>query len=274
MTTLVTGATGTIGREIVRQLVDVDQPVRALTRNPSKAGLPGAVEIVAGDLTDPTTLETAFHGVTTLHLISLGGDDYAPLKTAREVIDRATSAGVRRVTVLTGTADEVAVARAVEDSGVEWTHVRPVEFMSNTLQWAGSIRAERVVRAPFGLQPHAIVHEADVAAVVVAALLEDGHAGQTYTPTGPEALTPIDVVATISGAIGADIEFVELSVEQARDQMVEAGLLDDVIDYVVAYGVNPPESASTVLATVEEVTGRPSRTFAQWAAEHADAFRT
>ncbi len=206
MTILVTGATGTIGRVVVRQLVDLDQPVRALSRDPSKANFAGPVEIVAGDLADPTTLESAFQGVTTLHLISLGGDDYAPLKSAREVIDRATSAGVRRVTVLTGTADELAVAKAVADSGVEWTHVRPAEFMSNTLQWAGSIRAERVVRAPFGRQPRAVVHEADIASVVVAALLDERHAGQTYTPTGPEALSPIDAAATISGAIGSVID--------------------------------------------------------------------
>jgi uncharacterized protein YbjT (DUF2867 family) len=131
---------------------------------------------------------------------------------------------VRRITVLTGTDDELAVTRAVEAAGVEWTHVRPSEFMANAHFWAESIRAEGVVRAPFGQQPHAMVDEADVAAVAVSALLEDGHSGQTYKPTGPEALTRADAVRTIGEAIGRDLRFVELTEEQGREQLRESGV--------------------------------------------------
>lgn len=269
---LVAGATGKVGGHVVDQLVRAGQRVRALTRNPAAANLPDGVEVVSGDLAAPETLLPALDGVTGMHLISFGDDGYAPLQTAPKVVELATKAGVRRVTVLTGTDDELAAAQAVEAAGVEWTHVRPSEFMANALYWAESIRAEGVVRAPFGGQLHAMIHEADVAAVAVTALLEDGHAGQTYTPTGPEALTRIEAVRTISDVIGRDIRFVELTEEQGREQLRESGYPDEVIEAVIEYGTNPPEEAYTVLPTVEQVTGRPPRTFAQWAAEHADDF--
>jgi uncharacterized protein YbjT (DUF2867 family) len=174
--------------------------------------------------------------------------------------------------VLTGTDDELAVARAVEAAGVQWTHLRPAEFMSNALFWEASIRAEGVVRAPFGRQPHAMVDEADVAAVAVSALLEDGHAGRTYTLTGPEAFTRADAVRTIGTAIGRELRFVELTEEQGREQLRASGFPDDVVAAVIDYGRKPPPEAYTVLPTVEQVTGRPARTFSDWAAEHAEAF--
>jgi uncharacterized protein YbjT (DUF2867 family) len=156
------------------------------------------VEIVAGDLAAPETLLPALDGVTGMHLIAFSDDGYTPLQTAPEVVELATLAGVRRLTVLTGTDDELAVARAVEDAGVEWTPLRPGEFMANAHFWTESIRTEGVVRAPFGGHLHAMVHEADVAAIVATALREDGHAGQTYTPTGPESLTRTETVRTIA----------------------------------------------------------------------------
>lgn len=270
---LVTGATGNVGGHVVDHLVRAGQRVRALTRSPAAANLPDGVEIVAGDPAAPETLLPALDGVTGMHLIAFSDDGYTPLQTAPEVIKLATQAGVRRVTVLTGTDDELAVARAVEDAGVEWTHLRPGEFMANALFWTESIRTEGVVRAPFGGQLHAMVHEADVAAIVATALLEDGHAGQTYTPTGPEALTRAETVRTIADVIGRDIRFVELTEEQGREQLRESGYPDEVIEAVIEYGANPPEAAYTVLPTVEEVTGTPARTFRQWAADHADDFR-
>ena len=231
------------------------------------------MEIFAGDLAAPETLLPALDGVASMHLISFSDDGYTPLQTAPEVLELATQAGVGRVTVLTGTDDELAVARAVEAAGVEWTHLRPGEFMANALFWAESIRTEGVVRAPFGGQLHAMVHEADVAAVVVTALLEDGHAGKTYTTTGPAALTRAETVSTIADVIGRDIRFVELTEEQGREQLRESGYPDEVIEAVIEYGANPPEAAYTVLPTVEEVTGTPARTFHQWATDHADDFR-
>lgn len=273
MTILVTGATGLIGGHVAAQLATADQRVRALTRDPDTATLPPGVEAVRGDLTDPVSLAPALEGVEALHLIAFGGDAYAPLRTGPGLLEQAVAAGVRRVTVLTGTDDELAVLRAVEAAGVAWTHVRPVEFMGNARHWADAIRSDGTVRAPFGDQPGAVVHEADVAAVIVAALLQDGHAGRTYTPTGPQALTRVERVRILGRAIGRDLRFAELSEDEERENMRAAGIAEDIADFVLAYERNPPPEAYTVLETVDQVTGRPPRTFTQWAGEHADAFR-
>lgn len=273
MTVLATGATGTIGCHVVDQLLARGQAVRALSRDPQAAGLPSAVEAVRGDLTAPDSLVPALAGVWAMHLISIGSDEYAPLQTAPQLLARAAEAGVRRVTALTGTDNELGVADAIATCGLEWTHVRPVEFMANKLEWAESVRTEGVVRAPFAAQPAAIVDEADVAAVIVSALLEAGHSGRTYAPTGPETVTPMEAARRIGAVIGAEIRFVELTPEQMREQMRAQGLQADVIDAVIDYGADPPEAAYTVQPTVQEVTGRPARTFDQWVTAHADAFR-
>jgi uncharacterized protein YbjT (DUF2867 family) len=119
-----------------------------------------------------------------------------------------------------------------------------------------------------------MIHEADIAAVAATVLGEDGHARKSYILTGPEALTPSEMVRLIGMAIGRHLRFVELTEAQAREQWQEAGYPEDVIEFFVwALGNTPPEGY-TVIPTVEQVTGRPPRTFAQWAMEHAEAFHS
>lgn len=273
MSIVVTGATGTIGRHVVDQLAGAGHPVRAVSRRPADAALPGGVEVHAADLTRPDTLAAALEGATALHLIAIAGDDYRVLETAPELVDAAVRAGVKRITVLTGSDEELTVVRAVEASGVDWTHVRPLEFMANKLGWAGSIRAEGVVRSGFADHASALVHEADVGAVIAAALTGDGHAGQTYTPTGPESLSRLDAARVIAEVAGVPVRFEELTEAEVRADMQAQGLQPEVIDYVVGYEASPPPEAAVALPVVEQVTGRPPRTFAEWVAEHVDAFR-
>ncbi|NEE28516.1 hydroxylase, partial [Streptomyces sp. SID7982] len=105
------------------------------------------------------------------------------------------------------------------------------------------------------------------------ALTEDGHGGQEYLVTGPQALTVRDRTTAIGAARGADVELVELTEEQALETWRGQGMPEDVIAFLIdVYRDTPPEGR-TVLDTVEEVTGRPARSFAQWAEEHAHAFR-
>ncbi|RZQ60537.1 NAD(P)H-binding protein [Amycolatopsis suaedae] len=270
---LVTGATGTVGRQVVRGLADRGQRVRALTRNPATAtGVPDGVEVAAGDLADPATLGPALAGVTKLHLISFAGDGYAPLVTAPEVLDLAVAAGTRRVTVLTGY-EEGPVERAVERSGVEWTHLQPVEFMANALGWADTIRAGGTVRE-FGVhQPSAKIHEADIAAVAVEALLDGRHAGRSYPLTGPAAITVAESVATIGAAIGRDIPVEERPLDELAGRLRADGHPEETVAGLLRLATDPPAEVYTVLPTVEEVTGTPARPFTRWVAEHAGAFR-
>ncbi|GGV82591.1 NmrA family NAD(P)-binding protein [Streptomyces griseoloalbus] len=269
---LVTGSTGTVGRQVVAELLARGHVVRALTRDAARADLPADVEVVQGDLSAPDSLIPALEGVTGIHLITFGGAYFAPLGSGPRILELAREAGVRRVTVLHGGGPSPLEDAVRADDGVDWTVLMPVEFMANALEWADGIVASGEVREPFVSRLSAMVHEGDIGAVAAVALTEEGHAGQEYVITGPELLTVGDKVAAIAAARGRDIALVELTEEQAVARWRAAGHPEDVIGFLLeAYG-NTPEVGRTVLDTVEKVTGSPARSFARWAAEHADAF--
>jgi uncharacterized protein YbjT (DUF2867 family) len=267
MTILVTGATGNVGRHVVSHLAAAGHKVRALTRKPSGASFPEGVEAVAGDLTDPAALAPAMRGATALHLITFGGEGYAPLQTGAELVDMAERAGVRKVTVLRG--QPGTVEDAVRASAMDWTLVTPMEFMSGVFDWAGSIRAEGVVRAPFADARSPMVHDGDIGASIAKVLTSDGHAGKSYELTGPAALSVRDKVSQISAGLGREIRYEEMSEDEARTAWAAEGLPAEVIEFfVMAHGTDH----ATVLPTVEELTGRPARTLAEFVREHAARF--
>lgn len=268
--TLVIGATGNVGRHTVAELVRGGHAVRALTRDPGRADLPGA-ELVRGDLADPASLLPAVRGVAAVQLITFAGSEPLSAPASTAVVDLLRTAGVRRVTVLSGGGD-TPLQTAVEGSDLEWTVLAPVEFMSGILDWAPSIRDEGVVRAGFVERRTAIVHDGDIGAVAAAVLAGGGHGGRTLTITGPEVLTPPDMVRILAAAVGREIRLRPLTGEQARQQWRAEGFPDDVVDFFVWAHGSTPEVGYTVTPTVERVTGRPARTFAQWARENAGRF--
>ncbi|EYF01059.1 Hypothetical protein CAP_8772 [Chondromyces apiculatus DSM 436] len=266
-----------MGRHVVDQLLQRGQRVRAMTRKPDKAGLPAGVELVSGDLAQPETLPAVLAGVDRVYLFPVVENTEASLARMRE-------AGVSRVVVLSSLSVEhsapgqsalgdyhLAIERAVEASGIPWTHLRPGAFAGNTLEWARSIRAEGVVRAPYGEAQQTPIHEADIAAVAVAALLDEGHAGAKYPLSGPAAISRVAQVRAIGEAIGRDLRFEEISPEAWRAQ-VSAFMPAGIIDTLLAYWAASVETPDPVYPDVEKVLGRPPRTFAQWAADNAKAF--
>ncbi len=271
MKILVTGATGTIGQHIVNHLVSMGQQVRVLTRNSSKTNFPESVEVVEGDLTKPETFEPALKDVVGLHLITFDGAGYMPLQNGAELVAMVEKAGVKRVTVLQSRT-EGSVEQALKASSLAWTFLQPVEFMSNILQWAPLIRSENCVKQPFGSRKTAIVHESDIGSVAAKVLSEDGHGGKTYAITGPEVLTPIQMTALISEAIGHEVKFIELTPDQAQEEWRAAGHAQYVIDFFLWVYGNTPPVGYTVTSNVEQITGRPAISFAQWAKEHANDF--
>ncbi|MEV6910136.1 NAD(P)H-binding protein [Amycolatopsis sp. NPDC051071] len=266
MTVLVTGATGNTGRHVVAELVRRGERVRALTRKPADARLPAGVELVEGTHTAPETLSGALKGVTKLHITVTAG--FADV--GAELVKRAVDAGVRRMTIVWG-GYVGPTEQAMAESGVEWTRLEPQEFMSNALTWADSIRAGNVVREPFDL-PSAVVHEGDIGAVAATALVEDGHSGRVYNLTGPESLTTRERIAILAAALGRDIGLEQITRQQAIDRLLADGVSVADAEYVVGWHSSPPPEASTVVDTVERVTGRPARTFAQWVTEHVSRF--
>jgi uncharacterized protein YbjT (DUF2867 family) len=275
---LVTGATGNVGRLVVDRLLGMGVQIRALTNNPGKAALPDGVEVAEGFIGRPETVKAALDGVDRLYL--------APHPTTAQVIvEMAVRAGVTRIVDLSssGADDEAqgdpaswwfyAVERAVESApGLEWTHLRPGEFMVNALTWADSIRSEGIVRAAYGAASYAPLDLQDIAAVAAKTLLEDGHHGRKYAMTGPESLSKVEKIRIIGGVLGREIRFVEISHAEARAEMLALGY-GEAADWLLDGDAQMIGNPQPVLSTVPDLLGRPARTFAEWVRDHADAFR-
>ncbi|WP_433463858.1 NAD(P)H-binding protein [Spirillospora sp. CA-128828] len=271
---LVTGATGNVGRHLVGELLIAGAKVRALTRDPATARLPSEAEVAPiGDM--------PLDGVTSIFLnpaVFWNGLD--------DLLTRAADHGVQRVVVLSSAsaldedpANEIAakhlrIERAVEASGLEWTFTRPGEFSSNALGWREAIRADDPVREAYGAALSTPIHERDIAAVAAKALLTDALVGARPVLTGPELITHPEMVGLIGEAIGRPARFEEITPEEARKEMLalpymREGLVD-VLLRMRADSVDRPHEPSP---EVERITGRPGRTFKEWAADHAGDFR-
>lgn len=235
--------------------------------------LPNGVEIISGNLMQPETLSEALQGAESMFLLISSDEPGIELNTDPQVVTLAKAAGIKCVVVLVGY-EEGPVEETLRASGMQWTLVKPAEFMANALaDWRDSIRSEGVVREFYGKALSAKVHEGDIAAVAVEALLEDGHHAQSYLLTGPEAITRKDAVSAISKAIGKEIPFLELTENEARRQWEDQGYDEESIEFFVRMAKNPPKAGYTVLPSIEQVLGRPARTFAEWAKENRTEFQ-
>jgi uncharacterized protein YbjT (DUF2867 family) len=279
---LVTGATGRVGRVVVDLLVDAGVPVRALTRRSAAAAtLPANVEVVTGDLTVPESLDAGLRGVGAVFLVWT-----APPATARAVVERLAS-HAQRVVLLSSPHQtphpffqqpnpmavlHAEIERLITAAGIESTIIRPGMFASNVLPWwAPAIRADGVVRWPYGAAETAPVDERDVAAVAARTLYRDGHAGGDYVLTGPESLSQAEQVSIIGDVLLRRIRFEELSPDEFR-RATEGSWPLPVVDMLLdAWGATMGRPAF-ITSTLSDILGSPPRSFRQWAADHATAF--
>lgn len=280
---LVTGATGKVGSAVVEQLAAKGKAVRVLARSPEKARalLPAGVEVARGDLKDASSLDAAFAGVDRLFL--LAATDRQQVEMERNAIDAAGRAGVKHVVKLSvlGAHEQSPVVlarwhREVEKvlaaSGIPFTLLQPTFFMQNFLGSAGSIEAQGAIYAPVHGRT-SFVDARDIAAVAVAALTEEGHAGKTYVITGPEAITYDQAAEKISTAIGRPVSYVEVPAEAARSAMLESGIPDWYADDLIAlFGIINAGWTEEVTDSVRSVAKKEPITFDQFARDHARVF--
>ena len=279
---LVTGGTGRVGRMVVEELLEVGVPVRALVREPTAAGLPDQVDVVAGDLEDPASLEPALREISTVFLVWT-----LPFDSAPAVVDELGRRD-RRVVLLSAPhrthhpffqqpnpmATLLADLEAlIERSGLSSTMIRPGMLASNALAWwAPAIRSGAPVRWPYAAAETAPIDDRDVAAVAARALCDDSHAGGDYVLTGPAPLTQEEQVRTIGEVIGNPVVFEELSPDGFRQET--AGTWPpSVVDMLLGAWQATMGHPAYVTSTVHDVLGRPARSFRDWAADHAAAFR-
>lgn len=267
MTILVTGATGNIGRKVVDHLLARGAgAVRALTANPVKAALPDGVEIAVGYLRKIETLPAAFDGVEAMYL--------APTPdTVEDVLRLAREAGVARVVDLSGEHESWwgGVAKAVEASGLAWTHLSPGDFMENSLSWASQIIATDTVREPYPHGRSTPIAMVDIARVAATVLTTVGHEGRSLPLTGPEVLTRVDLADRIGAVRGRPVRFETVSRDEAV-AVLEPDMGEGAAWYVDTVLKGSVDWPAQVQPTVERITGRPATTFAQWAQSNAARF--
>jgi uncharacterized protein YbjT (DUF2867 family) len=284
---LVTGATSTIGRPLTDVLVDQGAKVRAVTHDPQAAGLPAGIEVVEGDLSRPGTIAPLLEGVTALFL-----HPRAVGLAAGELLALARQRGVRRVVALSATnvddpLDEQPSRyqgdrnKEVEDaavaSGLAWVSLRASSFAMNTLRaWGAQIRADDVVRYPYADFAEALIHERDLAEVIARALGSDAlvaRRGRRLELTGPQSLTHQQLVATIGEVLGRPLRYQEIPPEVAKQGMVQQGIPEAFVEALMARYAREVGQPAPVTGEVERILGRPARTYAEWVADHAAAFR-
>jgi uncharacterized protein YbjT (DUF2867 family) len=277
---LITGATGTVGREALRLLRQRGIEAGAVTRDPGRAALPDGTRLLSGDPSDPKTLEQALPGVEAI-LLSPRAVGAATVG----LLALAAAHGVKRVTVLSAVtvaygggyrrfAEGFAVVEeAARASGLGWTLLRCADFSANSLAWAPQIRATGTVRGAHGDAATSPIHERDIAEVAVRALTEEIPAERTYAITGPQSLSQRDRLRAISRAVGRDLTWTETAPEQVRAAMLAQGVSPDVPDRMLGYLAECLRQPGPTTDTVERLLGRPALSFADWADDHADAFR-
>jgi len=272
---LVTGATGKVGTELVRQLSERGERVRVLTRDPAKVSHLGPdVEIAVGDLDQKDTLVGAVDGVRAIYLISAA----TQIPDVLEVAEKAdVKLVVRQSTMEAGDMPPLGPGKwhraaevLIEKSGLSWTHLRPTMMITNTVDWwADDIRKKKAVSFPGGAGRVSAVDPRDIASVARVVLTESGHEGKAYDVTGPELLTVPDMVGILSIALGETIDYIDVPEKQFGDWMLDRGfpqpLVEGLLETLTALRA---DRFARVADTVERLTGAKPGSYEAWCREN------
>ena len=276
---LVTGASGTVGSEVVKALGATDARVRAGYRTRPQ-NIPSGVESVALDFDDGDTVDAALMGVETVFLLS------TMVAHERHVVDAAKRAGVKRIVKLSvNNANKEgftfarwhrAIEKHIEASGLAWTFLRPAGFMQNFFNYMGdTIRKQSAFYTATGTTGRgAHIDARDIGAVAARVLTGKGHEGKAYELTGPAAISYDEAARVLSKAVGREIRHVAITPEQLRAGALGMGMpapyVDALVDLDRAYAAG---ELTQVSSTVKDLTGRDPIRFEQFAKDYADRFR-
>ena len=300
---LVTGVTGTVGSEVVKQLVSpISSPsssgqrsvIRAAVHSKNKADKfreqygSETVEVVHMDYNKPETVATSLDKVGKLFLLTLPSLNMTDISS--KVISEAKKNGVQYIVKLSvfGADAEPGITigrlhrqeeKIIEECGITYTFLRSSAFMQNFVNYYGyNIKAQNAIYLPAGNGKISFVDARDVAAVAAKLLLSENnrrtqHENKAYVITGPEALSYSQVTEIISKGIGKKISYIDTEEEDARKAMESMGIEDWLIDAILEEFYNTKVgNRSTTTNTVEEIIGRKPTPFAQFVRDYANSF--
>ena len=279
---LITGASGNVGKEVLKQIAATGAKVRAAFQTVSKAAAaPSGVEVVTMDYNQPQTLQAALKGVERVFLVGPPAPNITALE--RKAIDEIKQAGVRHVVKLSAMGGRDATFPRqhadsedyIKSSGVAYTFLRPNGFMQNFVTYNGAtINTQNAFYGSQGDGKVSHIDLRDIAAVAMKTLTEDGHQGKVYTLTGPEALSNARIAEILSDDTGREINYVDLPAEQFKQALLGAGLpewsANALVDLQQFYRRG---GASAVTRDVEQLLGRKPTSFEQFSRDYAQAFQ-
>jgi uncharacterized protein YbjT (DUF2867 family) len=279
---LITGASGNVGAEVLKQIVQTGSKVRAAFQSLSKAPPPSpGLEIAVVDYNQPDTLRDALKDVNRVFLV---GPPTAQLPALeRKATDVIAQSDVQQLVKLSAMGGREATFPRqhmesedyIRSSGVPYTFLRPNGFMQNIINYSGpTIRTQNAFYGSEGDGQVSHIDIRDIAAVAVKTLTEDGHVGNTYTLTGPQALTNSEIAQILSDTLGREIRFINLPPAQFKEALLSAGApewnADALLDLQRLYREG---KAATVTRDVKQVLGREPISFAQFSRDYAVAFK-
>lgn len=280
---LVTGAGGTVGSEVVKTLCNAGKAVRAAIRNTGKmsAAVGDRVESRPFDFYDESTYAPLFDDIEGLFLLTppVGLPER---KMAIALIEAARENGVRHIVRLSAMGVENnddshhrQVEKYLEKSGVTFTILRPNFFMQNFISYyQGCIKNQNRIVLPAGSGKTSFVDVRDIAAATAKIFFNDEHLNKSYTLTGPAAIDHFGVAETLSSVLGREITYTPVSDEQMRDHLMElAWVNEEIEDFIKMYQCVQIGWSAVVSPDLPAILNCPPRSFADFAHDHADAWR-
>lgn len=283
-TILIAGATGTNGRALIEALRPRGVAIRALARDPETARtrIGSDIDVVTGDLADPSSLDAAMDGVDRAYVVTAIQPD--TLTLFDNFFAAAKRAGVGHVVKFSGlgaaAGEGIEILRQhgvsddrLRESGLTYTILRPNSFHQNMLGQAAAIATAGRFHLPLGDARQSTIDVRDIAEITATVLTTRGHDGRAYDLTGPEALDFHEVAAVLAEARGAPVAYVPVDAATAEAAMREAGMPDWTARAIAELQRHFATGAAEVVTPdAERLLGRPPRRFRDFALDHAAAF--
>lgn len=283
-TIMITGATGNVGTQLVKQLGETGIGFRVGARSAGDARAAGGTngQVVEFDFNKPDTISAALEGVEKMFLLTPLVPNMVELTD--RLVGEAKKAGIKHIVKLSGMGADAEpgitlgrlhreAEKIIESSGIAFTHLRPNSFFQNYLGLP-TIKTQGAFYLPLGDAKISLVDTRDIASVAVEALTKSGHEQKAYDITGPEAISSAEVAEILSNVTGQRISYVSVSDEDARKGMLGAGMPEWLVNMIIElYEVQRAGYMAEVSPIVERITGRKPISFAQFVKDYMEAFK-